>query len=110
MAGKTEVVVFTHDFEEGSSKAGGPSAANPELASAGWHPCCAAMLGKKRPGGAVVSWLPTHKARNAGGRTMFPEMLNIEDFRRKCLRSRSHSTQEGIQRCCNARRQVAGFQ
>jgi hypothetical protein len=31
MAGKTEVVVFNHDFERQTSQEGSPSAANPEL-------------------------------------------------------------------------------
>jgi hypothetical protein len=33
MAGKTEVVVLNHDFEEATSQDGSPAAANPELAS-----------------------------------------------------------------------------
>jgi len=33
MAGKTEVVVFNHGFEEGTSQDGSPTAANPELDS-----------------------------------------------------------------------------
>jgi hypothetical protein len=33
MASKTEVVVSNHDFEEGTSQEGSPSAANPELGS-----------------------------------------------------------------------------
>jgi hypothetical protein len=40
MVGKTEVVVFNHDFEGWTLQDGGPSAANPELDS--WS--CQAVL------------------------------------------------------------------